>query len=207
MCPRTGEAPDNFIPHKGRIERLFGTFQDRLVSELRLQHARTLADAQRVLRAFLPRYNARFARSPAEPQPAWRPAPSAADVEAICCFKFHRTVANDNTVRLQERLLLLRPGPGGRSYAHARVELRVHLDGTLRVYYQGQRLAVRTVTAAPAGSVALAGYAPPPLSKHSLPPRAPRSSTPAATHPWRRYDETARRKQLQAQGVTFSFSH
>jgi len=192
---------------KGRIERLFGTFQDRLVSELRLQHARTLADAQRVLRAFLPRYNARFARSPAEPQPAWRPAPSAADVEAICCFKFHRTVANDNTVRLQERLLLLRPGPGGRSYAHARVELRAHLDGTLRVYYQGQRLAVRTVTAAPAGSVALAGYAPPPHSKHSLPPRAPRSSTPAATHPWRRYDETARRKQLQAQGVTFSFSH
>src|SRR5207253_6176961 len=132
-----------------------------------------------------PRYNARFARSPAEPQPAWRPAPSAADVAAICCFKFHRTVANDNTVRLQERLLLLRPGPGGRSYAHARVEIRVHLDGTLRVYYQDQRLAVRAVTTGSDGPVPLANYAPPPPPKRKMSPRTPRSSTPAATHPWR----------------------
>jgi hypothetical protein len=46
---------------KGRIERLNGTFQDRLVSELRLAGASTVAEATRVLGEFLPRYNARFA--------------------------------------------------------------------------------------------------------------------------------------------------
>src|SRR5207302_5754944 len=51
---------------KGRVERLFGTFQDRLVIELRLAQACTLADATRVLARFLPRYNARFSRRPAD---------------------------------------------------------------------------------------------------------------------------------------------
>ena len=46
---------------RGRIERLWGTFQDRLVSELRLAGARTLEEANRVLGDFLIRYNQRFA--------------------------------------------------------------------------------------------------------------------------------------------------
>src|SRR5579859_734054 len=85
---------------KGRIERLFGTWQDRLVADLRLAQAQTLPDAQRVLARFLPRYNARFAHPPADPTPAWRPAPPAAVLETICCLKDQRTVANDNTIQV-----------------------------------------------------------------------------------------------------------
>jgi len=109
------EAPNNFIAHKGRIERLFGTFQDRLVVELRLAQAATLTHAQRVLDRFLPRYNARFTHPPAHPDPAWRPAPAA--LERICCFKYQRTVQHDNTVQLDGRFLQLRPGPQRQSYA------------------------------------------------------------------------------------------
>src|SRR5215471_905430 len=106
---------------KGRIERLFGTFQDRLVSELRLAQACTLPEAQRVLDRFLPRFNARFAHPPAQPEPAWRPTPPPDELERICCFKYQRTVGHDNTFPLDSCLIQLRPGPGGRSYATARV--------------------------------------------------------------------------------------
>lgn len=188
---------------KGRVERLFGTFQDRLVAELRLAHACTLLDAQRVVARFLPRYNARFARRPADPRPAWQPGPDAATLETICCFKYRRAVANDNTIQVGDRLLHLRPGPGGRSYAQARVEVHARLDGTLAVYYHGQRLTAHIGRAAakPIPPHASRGRPTPPAP---LPPRAPSAPLPAATHPWRRYAETARRKELQAQGVTFS---
>jgi transposase len=130
---------------KGRIERLFGTFQDRLVQELRLAHACTLADATSVLKTFLPRFNARFARLAAQPASAFRPAPAALD--RICCFHYRRIVANDNTVRLDDHLFQLLPGPRGRSYARARVEIHERLDGTFAVYYQDQRLATKLLTA------------------------------------------------------------
>ena len=61
---------------KGRVERLWGTFQDRLCGELRLAGARTLADANRVLWAFLPALQRPFRRSPAEPGTAYRPLPA-----------------------------------------------------------------------------------------------------------------------------------
>src|SRR5262249_33284833 len=85
--------PASSPPGRGRVERLFGTFQDRLVIELRLAPASTLAEAQRVLERFLPRYNVRFAKPPAHPEPAWQPAPP--DLERICCFKYQRTVSHD----------------------------------------------------------------------------------------------------------------
>jgi len=190
---------------KGRIERLFGTFQDRLSAELRLAGARTLTDAQRVLTRFLPRFNARFARRPQDPTPAWRPAPPTDTLKGICCFKALRTVANDNTVQLGEHLFHILPGPGGRSYAHARVEVRTALTGAFAVYYQGQRL--------PARLGKLRGTTTPPLGWRNRQPHpdpvgvAPDVShppKPAMDHPWRRYDVSARRKLLQAQGVTFS---
>lgn len=188
---------------KGRIERLFGTFQDRLVAELRLAHARTLPDAQRVLARFLPRYNARFAHRPADPTPAWRAAPPAAILETICCLKEQRTVANDNTIQVGDRLLHLRPGPAGRSYAHARVDVHMRLDGTVAVYYHHQRLSVHvgapTATRIPSYT-ARNGRAHP-VAKPST-PTGP--SAPAANHPWRQYAESARRKELRALGVTFS---
>lgn len=62
---------------KGRVERLFGTLQDRLAAELRLAGVTTLAAANRFLPTYLPRHNARFAVAPAEPRAAWRALPGA----------------------------------------------------------------------------------------------------------------------------------
>ena len=132
---------------KGRIERLWGTFHDRLGSELRRARARTLEEANAVLARFLPRYNARFAHPPAHPQSAYRPLAPDQDLEDICCFAYERTVANDNTVQLGEHVLQILPGPQRRSYAKARVVVREHLNGTLSVSYQDQRLAIHALHA------------------------------------------------------------
>lgn len=180
---------------KGRVERLFGTFQDRLVAELRLAHACTLAEAQRVLDRFLPRYNARFTQSPAHPDAAWQVAP--VNLDRICCFKYQRTVAHDNTISWNGRLLQLYPGPGRRSYTGARVDVHARLDGKLEVYYRGQRL---RATRLPQGQRRRPST-PPPVA---MPPR-PSGHPQSPNHPWiRQIVEGKRRKALIAQGVTFS---
>ncbi len=72
---------------KGRVERTWGTLQDRLVTELRLAGAADLAGANEVLARFLPRFNRRFAVPPANSEPAWRAAPADLRPEHVCCLE------------------------------------------------------------------------------------------------------------------------
>jgi len=81
---------------RGRIERLWGTFQDRLVSELRLGGAKTIEEANRVLCDFLPRYSQRFAVPATQPGTAFRQPADGFTPEEVFCFKYHRTVGTDN---------------------------------------------------------------------------------------------------------------
>src|SRR6266446_7849525 len=57
---------------KGRIERLWGTLQDRLVSELRLRRIASVAAAEAFLPAFIADFNRRFGKPPAAPAAVWR---------------------------------------------------------------------------------------------------------------------------------------
>ena len=128
---------------KGRVERVAGTFQDRLVTELRLAGATTIAQAQAVLERFLPRFNARFAVAAREPEPAWRPLDPALDLGAILAFRHVRTVARDNTVKYRWRTLQLLPSPERRSYAGARVEVLERPGGELAVRHQEETIPSR----------------------------------------------------------------
>jgi hypothetical protein len=130
---------------KGRIERLWGTLQDRLVAELRLARISTLEAANAFLPAFTTQFNARFAQPAAETLPAWRPLPATVDLARVCSLYTEATVLNDNTVRVAGTVLQIPPGPHRRGYAKARVEVRHGLDGTWRVYYHDQLIAT-TVT-------------------------------------------------------------
>lgn len=127
---------------KGRIERLFGTFQDRLVSELRLAGIETQKQAVAFLNGpFKADFNRCFAKPPKEAQPAWRPLPKRLDLERICSFRYDAVVGNDNAVRLGPGVILdIPPGPHRRGYAKARVEVRQLLDGRWRVYYKDRLL-------------------------------------------------------------------
>ena len=184
---------------RGRIERLWGTFQDRLVSELRLARVRTLEEANQVLWDFLPRYNRRFAVAAARSGSAYRQPGEGFIPDEVFCFKYYRTVGTDNVVRFGEHRLQILPTNGRLSYARARVEVHEKMDGSLAVYYQGQCLAskpappeapvlrVRSMdrvtsnkTDSDGAAVSVA------TAKKPSQSNIHRSSKPGPDHPWRR---------------------
>jgi hypothetical protein len=132
---------------KGRVERLWGTLQDRLVSELRLAGAATAAAANAVLAQYRPEHNRRFALLPQDRTPAWRPLRTGQDLDRLCSFRYEATVLKDNSVRLSGLILDVPPGPRGRGYADRRVEVRQLLDGTWRVYLAENLIATAAATA------------------------------------------------------------
>lgn len=169
---------------KGRIERLWGTCQDRLVSELRLAGAADLEAANVVLVRFIARFNAQFTVPAAVATPAWRRRPSIRELERICAFRWSRVVGNDNTVRVEGAVLQLPPSIGGRGVAGRRIEVELRLDGRLLVVDHGRTLLaipaspnVRDLAGirlrAPAGPTPASGGA----ERAGYPPRP--------DHPWR----------------------
>ena len=125
---------------KGRIERLWGTFQDRLTSELRLAGANDLHAANQVLRRFLPDYNRRFGRAPRDAKKAWRRAPE--NLDRICCFHHQRSVSNDNVVQWDGRRFQIPPQPQRFSFAGAKVQLYESLAGKVSIYYADTKLRI-----------------------------------------------------------------
>ncbi len=160
---------------RGRIERAWGTFQDRLVSELRLAGARTMAEANKVLWRYLPGHNQKFAVPPARPGTAFR-APER-NLDALFCFKYPRTVGLDNVIRFGPHRLQVLPD-GRYSYAKARVEVRQAFDGSLSVYYENHRLDTRP---APPEAAKLRESA----KTEKLEPDQRRYTKPSPDHPWR----------------------
>ena len=162
---------------RGRIERLWGTFQDRLVSELRLAGASTMHDANKVLGDYLPKHNQKFAVPARESGAAYLVVPPHAD---ICfCFKYYRTVGLDNVVRLGPHRLQILPTTGKLSFARSRVEVHQGFDGSLSVFLQGRKLETKPTT--PEASLMRKVTSPAPLPTQSLKVYA----KPAPDHPWR----------------------
>ena len=128
---------------KGRIERLFGTLQDRLVSFLRLEGITTLTPANAALPRFLEEHNFLYATPPAQARAAWGTPPPRAQRERLLSLCYPAKVNRDNAVRLDGMIFDLPPGPGQRSWAQAQVEVRQLLDGRWRVYL-GTRILLET---------------------------------------------------------------
>jgi predicted DNA-binding protein (UPF0251 family) len=176
---------------KGRIERLWGTLQDRLVKELRKAGANDLKSANQALEAYLPKFNARFQVEAAQEDSAYVPWSEAHHPADYFCFKYTRTVTNDNTLPFDHHRLQIPLGPQHKSYARTRVELRHYLDGSLSVFHQGQSLATfLPATPAPPRvgqfQPAVLPVPPQPPDKVKLPkpPRLPWKPPP--DHPWRK---------------------
>ena len=121
---------------KGRIERQWGVFQDRLVVELRLAFARTLEEANRVLDGFLPDYNRRFSVAPREQAAVWRKSPLARPLDRILCLKESRVVGRDHTVSFDGLTLQLTSGRKYFSLARQRVEVLQLRDGSVEVHHE-----------------------------------------------------------------------
>lgn len=165
---------------KGRVERIGGILQDRLVAELRLAGASTPTEANSVLAGFLPRFNHRFGVQAANGKSAYRPIPHDLELAGILCFKTTRKVARDNTVKYQWRTLQLLPDASRPTYAGSRVEVQERLDSSLVVAWQGcpvptreappRASVLRNATGKAAPHVVQAGSAPDLGSDRQRPP-------------------------------------
>jgi transposase len=178
---------------KGRVERLWGTFQDRLTSELRLANACTAAEAEQVLHRYLPKHNRRFTIQAQDPVPAWMPWPRERPLDDLFCFKYRKVVANDHTVKLEGQVIDIPPQPNRLSFAKVEVELREYFDGRLQVHYQGRclakvlasqpktvyRLHNKTHSRAPSQDPM------PIVDPIAVPPSPTPKWRPATNHPWR----------------------
>ena len=175
---------------KGRVERLCGTFQDRLVSELRLAKAKSIEEANRVLAQYLPKFNRDFQVTPEEPGLAYRKVRSDFVPDYYFCFKYKRVVGGDNVVKFNGRRLQILPTNIRASFAHAKIEVHEKLDGILMVYYQEEYLKVVT---APDEAPLQRSKAPVVTSGEKM---ARKPFIPAAGHPWR----TVSKKLLNSLG-------
>jgi hypothetical protein len=172
---------------KGRIERSFGTAQDRWVKELRLAEVTTLAGANQVLERLLPAHNRRFSKPASQPDDAHRPLGPGHDLAAILSLQEERVVANDYTIRFQNRFYqLLKPiYPGQRG---GRVVIERRLDGSMKIRFRDKYLKYAEIPVArsPGGR---------------CPPDPPEFSAWAADAPGGAEEGRASAKEATASGV------
>jgi hypothetical protein len=155
---------------KGRVERLFKTFQDRLIKELRLAGIATLEAANRFLAGYLPIYNRRFAVPPTQAADLHRPKPTNRELDAMLCVKTPCCLRNDFTIAHQ----------GQRYQIHdtvraTHVQGEEQIDGTLRITHHGRALGFHAIAARPV-----------PVAEAMTRPRSRRPVTPRPNHPWRK---------------------
>jgi len=161
---------------KGRIERSFGTLQNRLVKELRLAGARTIEDANRFLESYLEIYNRRFMKEAQQPQDLHRPCPKSMNLDDIFCLQGQRMVNNGYLIKWRSRtFVLLQPALTLRKQ---KVLVREQFDGRMSFRFKGRDLEHKEVEARPPQPVVRVVAA--------KIPRRPSKYTPPPTHPWKR---------------------
>ncbi len=154
---------------KGRVERLFGTFQDRLVKEMRLEGIGTIEAGNGFLKQYLPRYNRRFSVFPRESSNLHRPLPKGLNLDAILCIQTERRLRNDGTVAHQKKLYQIED-----RIRAPKVKVHEYLDGSLKMTYRDRILRFKEITSRSFPSKKA------PVRERRKPP------VPSADHPWRK---------------------
>jgi len=168
-------------PAKGRIERLFRTFQDRLVKELRLANTKTLEEANALLDKFLPKFNKRFSIKPAKKESLYRPIPKGLDLDKILCKQTKHVLRNDFTVAHEKKLYQVLDRTNARE-----VEVQERVNGQMLIVYKDQRLKYKEITKKPKKMI---------IKKV----KGRKRYIPPANAPWRRFKINSRpskRKEL-----------
>jgi len=123
---------------KGRVERLFGTLQDRLTKEMRLAKIKTLNEANKFLEIYLPRHNERFSKIAFKEGDLHNPLPDGVDLREIFCLKDIRTINNGYIVRWKGKRFLI--DNASIAMRKRKVEVREHFDGELTIKFNGRYL-------------------------------------------------------------------
>lgn len=155
---------------KGRVERLFGTFQDRVIKEMRLKGIKTKEEANDFLEWYLPRYNERFSRPPANETDVHVRLAKNFDLNSYLCIKTERTVRKDNTISLDSKLYQIEE-----TVRTKKVTIEERVDGSLRIASNGGQLRYRQIEERPKNE----------KTEKTLKPR--KRYIPPKDHPWREW--------------------
>lgn len=153
---------------KGRAERSFKTYQDRLVKDMRLRGIRTIEEANKFLKEFLPKHNRRFSVKPIQEGEMHRPAPKAVDLDKILCIKTERAVRNDFTIVHKKKLYQIL----SRTTAK-RVTVEERINGSMYIASNGEKLKYRPITEKPR-------MVKPVLKRRAI-------NKPSDNHPWKNF--------------------
>lgn len=157
---------------KGRVERLFRTFQDRLVKEMRLRKIKSIEEANAFLKEYLLVYNKRFSVPAAKSADLHRPLPKGIDLDMILCKKTERALRKDFTVAHNKKLYQVE-----NNIRAQKVIVEERIDGSMLIRHKNMALKFKEITARPEKIIQ------PKLSRpYGFPDRA---HTPAANHPWK----------------------
>jgi hypothetical protein len=155
-------------PAKGRIERLFKTFQDRLIKEMRLRGISSISAANEFLRTYLPVFNRRFSVEPLNPDDLHRPLPEGIELDKILAVKITRALRNDFTVRHEGKLYQVEE-----TIRSKEIIVEERINGSLLITYKGRALRYKKITQRP--------------EKIKQPPKVRQVYIPPEDHPWKSF--------------------
>ena len=158
---------------KGRVERLFKTFQDRLVKDLRLEKIKTIDGANDHLKQFLPKYAKRFAVKARKIDDLHRPIPDGMDLNGILCIKTARALRNDFTVAHNRRLYQILD-----NVRTKKLMVEDRLNGSVVIRHKDEALRFTEINASPKKEE--------PKAAHEFRPKRVYEPVPA-NHPWRNF--------------------
>lgn len=155
-------------PAKGRIERLFKTFQDRLIKEMRLRGISNISAANEFLKTYLPVFNRRFNVEPLRPDDLHRPLPKGIELDKILAVKTTRALRNDFTVMHEGKLYQVEE-----TIRAKEIIVEERINGSLLITYKGRALRYKKITQRP--------------EKIKQPPKVHQVYIPPKDHPWRSF--------------------
>ena len=165
---------------KGRVERLFGTLQDRLVKEMRLKNISDTQTANNFLREYLPVFNSKFNVIPLDNTDVNIKIDKTVNLDDYLCVKNERTVKNDNTVSHNSKLYQLEPGIRAK-----KVIVEERIDNSVHIKYNGIPLKYKEIIKRPVKITEKVIK----IRKEYIPP---------ADHPWRQtFKKYFKNKTLQ----------
>jgi hypothetical protein len=157
---------------KGRIERLFGTLQDRLVKELRLRGISTIEEANKFLEShYMREFNCKFSIEALSNGNMHRPIPKGIDLKKILCIRTERTVRNDFTISHNGNLYQIQE-----LVTNKKVTVEEHIDGKMIITNNGRRVKFQSILLRPEIK----------LKERNKKRRRPITHIPSQDHPWRK---------------------
>ena len=171
---------------KGRIERLFGTFQDRVVKEMRLAGVTNITEGNTFLDGYLPQYNGKYAKEAAQKADFHRPVVNKRALDKILSIKTKRSLRNDFTITFNKKLYQIKSNIRAK-----KVIVEERTDWTMRITHNGQQLKYQEIAARPLREE---------KSVKRTQPIRPRR--PSDCHPWKSPAKAMVKARMQLQAAS-----